>query len=391
MKSMIINKSNIVNIAIDMGKNELEGLLFDNEGTILKSVNFDSVIKRLLTKPVSIGNSNPNRFKVKYNGKYYEIGDEIEKGTYSNDNSKLTEHHKLCLLLAIGLLCEGDSNFVNLLVGLPSSHIANPLEKENFEKMLKEEEGKEMVIEINGVEKRFVISKITPDSEGLAIIPRLKLAINENNKYNIAVIDIGGHNFNLRRFNAVGFSLDDKGISEESVGINNLLTRLHDELISGLKDRNRSITRGDLKRFVKERKLDDDMSIPGYENNSNEFISDFVKNYIDIYIDNKLSAHGIKPSAKGMIYLFTGGGSNLLRPYIEEMYSDNLEYIKFSDTAKWDNCLSFVLNYLFKISTDSSKVFSNICNEFDKKLSNKDKDLDFSAIDNMKALMATTN
>ena len=378
---------NLVNIAVDMGKNEVEAILFSNNGEILKSVNFDSVIKRHLTRPVGIGNSNPNRFKVKFGGKYYEIGDEIEKGTYSNDNTKLTEHHKLCLLLSIGLLINESSNFVNLLVGLPSSHIANPLEKENFEKMLKNEEGKEIVIEINGVEKRFVISKIVPDSEGLAMIPRLKLTINENNKCNVSVIDIGGHNFNLRRFNAVGFALDEKGISEEEVGINNLLTKLHEELLSGLQDRNRSISREDLKRFVKSRKLDDDMVISGYENDSSEFVNDFVKNYIDIYILNKLSAHGVKPSAKGMIYLFTGGGSNLLKPYLEEMFEDNKVYIRLSETAKWDNCLSFILNYLFKTSPNKAQVFATICKEFETKLSNEDKSLDFSIIDNMKSLM----
>lgn len=383
----ISKKTNMVNIAVDMGKNELEALLFDNNGTILDSLNFDSVIKKLLTKPVSVGTSNPNKFKVKYKGRYYEIGDEIEKGNYSNDNSKITEHHKLCLLLAIGLLTEEDSNFVNLLVGLPSSHIANPLEKENFERMLREEEGKEIVIEVNGLEKRFVISKITPYSEGLAMVPRLKLTINENNKHNIAVIDIGGHNFNLRRFNAIGYSLDEKGISEEGVGINNLLTKLHEELLSGLEDRNRSINRTDLKRFVKQRKLDDDMVISGFENNTSEFINEFVKNYIDTYILNKLSAYGVKPGANGMIYLFTGGGSNLLKPYLIEMFMENEKCIRFSDTAKWDNCLSFMLNHLLMISQNPNEVFEKVCKEFDRQLNNNDKALDFSGVEDMKALM----
>ena len=383
----LAKKTNRVTIAVDMGKNEVEALLFDNNGTILQSVNFDSVIKRLLTKPVSVGTSNPNKFKVKYNGKYYEIGDEIEKGNYSNDNSKITEHHKLCLLLAIGLLTEDDSNFVDLLVGLPSSHIANPLEKENFEKMLREEEGKEVVIEINGQEKRFVISNITPYSEGLAMVPRLKLTINENNKHNVAVIDIGGHNFNLRRFNAIGYSLDEKGISEEGVGINNLLTKLQEELLSGLEDRNRSISRIDLKRFIKQRRLDEDMVISGFEDDTFEFVDEFVKTYIDTYILNKLSAYGVKPGANGMIYLFTGGGSNLLKPYLEEMFIENNKCIRFSESAKWDNCLSFMLNHLLMINPNPGEVFEKVCEEFDKKLNNNDKALDFSGVEDMRALM----
>ena len=72
----------------------------------------------------------------------------------------------------------------------------------------------------------------------------------------------------------------------------------------------------------------------------------------------------------------------------EEIYKDNAEYIRFSDTAKWDNCLSFILNYLFKISTDNSRIFATICREFDTKLNNDDKGLDYSLIDNMKVSMS---
>ena len=88
------------------------------------------------------------------------------------------------------------------------------------------------------------------------------------------------------------------------------------------------------------------------------------------------------------MYLFTGGGANLLRPYLEEMFEDNKEYIRFSETAKWDNCLSFILNYLFKISANREQIFNTLCNEFEKKLTNNDKSLDFSVMDNMKSLVA---
>jgi hypothetical protein len=382
--------SNLINISVDMGKNELEAISFNQRGEILGSVNFDSVIKKHLKKPVNIGSSNPNRFTVGYKGKYYEIGDEIETGTHSNDNTKLNEHHKLCLLLSIGLLVgNSDHSYINLVVGLPSSHISNPLEKDNFKKMLKDEEGKETFIEINGKIKRFTISKITEDSEGLAMIPRMKLFMNEGNKLDIAVIDIGGHNFNLRKFNCAGHVYGgERGISEEAVGVNNLLTKLNEELLSGLEDRNRNITKSDLKRYVKNRNLDDDMKINWYSGTNSEFVEEFVKNYIEENILNKLSAHGVKPNAKGMIYLFTGGGANLLRGYLEEMFENNKECIKFSNTAKWDNCLSFALNYLFN-NTNANKgmAFKTLCEEFDNKLSNEDKNVNFSMMNSMKMAM----
>lgn len=367
------------NIAVDMGKNEVEAIRFSTKGEIIKSVNFDSVVKKHLTKPAYCGNVNPNKYRVKYNDKYYEVGDELEDGTYSDENTKLNLHHKLCLFLAIGLLIDDDKPFVNLTVGLPASHLANPREKEKFEEMLKEDEEKTITIDINGKEKIFAIAKVIPESEGLAIMPRLKLGIKKN-KYDITAIDIGGHNFNARTFNPLGMAKSNVGISEEQVGINGLLSDFHDALFRGLEDKNRNISTNDLKRFIKERKLDDDMVVYGYEKDSSVFVDAFVKNYIETKIISRLSSHRIKVYAKGMIYLFTGGGSNLLRPYLEEMLEENKDYIVFSDTAKWDNCISLMLNYLFNTHKDKKKIFETICKEVDAKLSNEDKALNFSII-----------
>lgn len=370
-----------VNISADMGKNEFKAILFSDSGEILKSVNFDSVLKKHLTNPICYGNVNPNKYRVKYDGQYYEIGDELEDGDYSDENTKLNLHHKLCLLLAIGLLIDDDKPFVNLTVSLPAAHLANPREKENFENMLKEDESKTISIEINGVEKVFAINKIIPESEGLAIVPRLKLGL--KNKHDIAVIDIGGHNFNARLFNPLGMAKTNVGISYEQVGINSLLNDLHVSLISVLNDRNRNITTADLKRFVKERKLDDDMVVCEYEGKSNLYLDAFVKNYIESHILKKLSAHKIKVYAKGMVYLFTGGGSNLLRPYLEEMLIENKDYIFFSETSKWDNCLSLALNHLFSTNKDKKKVFDTLCSQAKEKLSNEDKTLTVSMMGNL--------
>ena len=364
----------IENIAVDMGKSEVKALRFTDSGEIIKSVNFDSVIQKHLTCPSHYGNVNPNKYIVKFDGRYYEVGDELEEGSYSDENTKLNLHHKLCLLLAVGLLIDDDKPFVNLTVSLPASHIANPREKENFEKMIKEDEEKAISIEINGKEKVFAISKITPDSEGLAMMPRLKAAMSKN-RYDIAVIDIGGHNFNARVFNHLGMAKTGKGMSQEQVGINHLLSKLHEALLEGLEDRNRSITTADLKRFVKERKLDEDMIVYGFEDNSQEFVDTFVKNYIESNIIRKLSAYKIKVNAKGMMYLFTGGGSNLLRPYLEEMLEDNMDYIIFSETSKWDNALSIMINYLFNRFADKKRIFDTVCKETNSKLNNEDKTL----------------
>lgn len=363
---------NILYVSIDSGKNEIKAFSFDIEGHIKKYINFDSILKKTLTPHIQSSNSNPNKFKIEYEGKRYELGDGIENGNYSNENSKVNFHHKLCLLVAIALLIEEDNQVVEVSAGLPSSHISNLAERKAFEEMLKDNEGKNISIIINGKLKTFSINSIKPDSEGLAILPRLKLML-MNNLEHIAVIDIGGHNFNLRLFDELGFSLDEKGISEEEVGINKLLSNLYTELISNMKNRDRKLNRNDIKRFIKNRDLDSDIELSNFDNSNQVFINEFVKNYIEEYITSKLSSHSIKINAKGMKYLFTGGGSELLKPYIKELYSENLDCIYFSETSKWDNCISFALNKLFKSNPNKAQTFNTFNSEISKKLPNNDK------------------
>lgn len=367
-------KNEILNLAIDLGKNEIEAFSFTSTGEILECVNFDSVIKKLITKPRQSSMTVPNRYNIQIDNKYYQIGDRVLNGSYCNDNTKVTEHHKLCLLLAIGLLTKTNSQFVNLLIGLPSGHISNQIEVDHLMDFLEVESNKEHHIIINGEEKRFIISELTIETEGLAMIPRLKMATS-GNIHDVAVIDIGGHNFNLRKFSSQGFSLDERGVSEEQVGINKLLTEFRNDLYSELdtSNRDRNITNEDLKRYIITKKLDSDMKLSCYDGNGESFIDEFTKNYIEDNIISRLSSHGVKPNAKGMVYLFTGGGSNLLRPYIEDMFEDNLGNIVFSETAKWDNCLSFAINYLFKKNSNKNQIFFNLLQSIDSKLSNEDK------------------
>lgn len=386
MSDLFDTNSKNLKVSIDLGKNEVKAFSFNERGNIKRVVNFDSILKKNLTSHILMPNSNPNKYKVEFEGKKYELGDGLEKGIYSNENSKVNFHHRLCLLVSVALLIEHDGQKVDILVGLPSSHISNSSERKSFEELLKGEEGKSISIIINNSVKNFTINSITPDSEGLAILPRLKMMLNDNN-LDIAVIDIGGHNFNLRLFDAYGYALDEKGISEEQVGINTLLNNLHLELISNLKNRDRKISRNDLKRFIKKQDLDDDMELSNYNDLNSQFINEFVQNYIQEYIVDKLSSYSVKINAKGMKYLFTGGGSSLLKPYIESMYSNNLDCIVFSDTSKWDNCISFVINRLFKINPNKAEVFATINNDALEKLSNNDKGRDNSDLKELKSIL----
>lgn len=372
MENILGSNLEPLNVVSDLGKGEVKAFSYTNTGEILQSLNFDSVKKKVLTSHVYSSNPTPNRFKIEFENQRFELGDNIAKGSHSNENSKVNLHHKLCLLTSVGLLVQGDNQLVNVSAGLPSGHISNLTERKLFEEIVQDYQGKAISIKINGKDKKFIINSIEPESEGLAILPRLKLMLS-NNTENVAVIDIGGHNFNLRLFDEAGFSLDDRGISEEEVGINTLLSNFRIALISSLKNKDRKINNNDLKRFIKNRDLDQDMELTNFNGSNSDFVNEFVKGYIEEYIECNLSSHSIKINAKGMKYLFTGGGANLLKPYIEEMFKDNLSSIYFSETAKWDNCISFALNNLFKKNPNKSQIFSTLNKEALNKLPNTDK------------------
>ena len=374
MENILNSTQNVLNVSADLGKNEVKAFSFDTNGHIKKYINFDSRKRNVISSHVYSSNANPNKFKIEYENQRYEIGDNLENGSYSNENSKVNNHHKLCLLVAVGLLVETDNQIVNIFAGLPSSHISNISERKAFEEMLKDHEGKNISITINGEYKTFIIKSVKSEPEGLATLPRLELMLN-NISENVAVIDIGGHNFNLRLFDELGYSLDDRGVSEESVGINTLINNFKTELISNLKNRDRKINNNDIKRFILNRDLDDDIELLSFEGSNSEFVTRFVKNYIEEYITNRLSSYSIKINDKGMRYLFTGGGSTLLKPYIEEMYPHNIECFYFSETSKWDNCISFAVNNLFKVNPNKAQVYTTIKEDTINKLPNQDKSI----------------
>ena len=69
------------------------------------------------------------------------------------------------------------------------------------------------------------------------------------------------------------------------------------------------------------------------------------------------------------------------------MYPDNLDFIKFSKTSKWDNCISFALNTLFQKNTNRVEIFNVLSNDAPNKLSKHDKDLNDNFSDFFKTIM----
>ena len=390
-------------ITVDMGKREIKAILFDRNGAIKKTANLNSSLTSV-GKNKTLGTfDSPNKFIVGIkvnNGKefLYEIGDEVIGGVFNSDNTKINHHHRICLISAISLLLEGhsieDVANVNLIVGLPASHISIKREIEGFKNTILKlkNDGDVFTTSVNGnlnnkllkeENIRFKLESVIAFQEGLAFIPRFKLSEdhpNSEKNSDTATIDIGGHNINATIFNSKGCIKAKK--SKEDVGINGLLNDLKDELFNYMEDSNRDVSELELKECIINKKLSEDIKFVGDENNKDRdaFIIDNVTRYINSKMIPALNTCGINPTTKGRTYLFTGGGSNLLKDYLINAFKDNKECLEFSPYAKWDNCLSYIFAYLNSLNASANKLvgdklFRVLEKEADTKLSNLDKDI----------------
>ena len=89
-------------------------------------------------------------------------------------------------------------------------------------------------------------------------------------------------------------------------------------------------------------KIFDIGAIEGFSD-STAFINNVVQNFIKKEIVSELASRGYNINVQGQHIIFTGGGSLLLQPYLENLLQGNKSNLIFSKSAKWDNCLSYTI------------------------------------------------
>lgn len=340
---------------IDAGKNKIKFMILLEDGTIETMGHFDSLSQSGFSNFNGITKSSPYQFMVKFEDELYLVGDGAYP-TYNQEKTKRNEHHRLCIYTIIGnFIEEGESVYV--VTGCPSSDYSKTEEPEMFGKYIKNN-GKEVSIIVDNIEKKFKIKEVSVQTEGMAIIPRNLLGSGE--KYN--VIDIGGQQLNYRLYDEKGNSYDSFSI--DNAGVNHLKSYLRTSFRKVASADIVDINSIDFLKCIDDGQINisDLGTLSGFKD-SREFIEKTVTRFIKEHIIIPLQESGVDLYAKGIKNIFSGGGSKKLEDYLINILQNNSNNLIFSKTCHWDNCFSFALKN-FKDTEITDDTPDDVVEEF---------------------------
>lgn len=334
MKVSDVNKDIDKIIVVDPGKNSVEVIAFDRDYTVLGKEYFPSKSKAKRNF-YDIDSSSDHQYRVEYEGQKYLVGEGI-LSDYNFETTKNNIHHQICVYTAIANFVEKDDEKIYLIVGYPSSDFANVDQRNEYVKMLSATG--QISFTLNEEVKNFSIVNVSVKPEGVAMKPRVE----KIGKRKVKSIDIGGENINYRFYDEKGNTLES--LSLDGAGVNHLESFLKTKLRKFINVDLIDVDYIDYLGGVKTCDLKEvqDSDLMGY-NNSHEFMEDAITDFIEQKVLGALKSKDINLRLRGDSILFTGGGSVLLKPYLEEALKNNIENLVFSDTAYWDNCISYAI------------------------------------------------
>ncbi len=334
-------------VIVDPGKNEVKIFLLDKEGTLKQVFSFPSKSEAVRNFN-GIDSSRPLQFKVEIEGEKFLIGEGVKK-SYNFDTTKNNNHHKLCIYTAIANVVESANENVYLVLGYPSSDYTNDVKRKEYENMVFGDKEGKVSININGQEKSFNILRIHTQPEGMALLPRLK-----NGVKGYHIVDIGGQNVNYRKYDKQGNTLFSYSL--DKAGINYLEQDLRVKLRQAISGDDVNVEEIDMVKAIEQGHIAMDIKSLNDYDDTKEFVEYTVCKFIEEHILDKLSGQGISLSQKGDPIIFTGGGSLRLEKYVKEMLNNNANNLLFSETAKWDNCISYAIKNATVTMTDKLKA-----------------------------------
>lgn len=328
-----INKDIDKIIVVDPGKNTVNALCFDPNFTLIGHVAFPSITKKKRSFR-DIDGSSELQFQYERDGVRYLVGEGV-LGGFDFQTSKNTTHHKICVETAISYFVGNEEEHVHLVVGYPSSDFTNPEQQKEYINLLNEKEP--VHLNLDGMDKSYTLVNLVVKPEGIAMKPR----VDQIAKERVKIIDIGGENINYRYYDEKGNTLENESV--DKLGVNHLESFIRTRLRKYIKINQFDVESVDYMNAVKSGRItglkNDD--IADFKD-SKEFINETVLDFVDMIIEG-LDAKGVSLYKRGAKILFTGGGSILLRPYLEETLENTKDHLVFSNTAYWDNCISYAI------------------------------------------------
>lgn len=345
-------------IVVDPGKHEVKGMVFTKTGTIKGVFSFPSKSKKVRSFN-NTESSSPNQFQLEINRKKYLIGEGVV-AEYDADINKTNAHHQRCVYTSVGSLVGNNNEAVNLVIGAPTNDFEIDESIADYKELMLGDNKGSVEILLNNTPKSF---KITADSlevfpEGMAVLPRAM----KKDPGRIHVIDIGGQNVNYRHYDEKGntleyFSLDYAGMNKLELYLKKEIRfaiPLHSVDINSI-DWNAAISSGRIAEIDALVKRKDDFHMIGFDDSA-EFMDETVQDFINDELITPLRQQSVNLRSAGHAFLFTGGGSLRLENYLKKVLSDNWDNMEVSQTAKWDNCISYAMRYLSKVEKDKKVV-----------------------------------
>lgn len=323
-------------VIVDPGKNAVKVLVFTPNYELEKYFSFPSKSKKKRNF-YDIDGGSEHQFKVELDNLKYMVGEGIADN-YNFETTKNNLHHKLCIYTAIANVVTKENEKIHLVVGYPSSDYVNTAQRQDYENLIRADKPVSMVL--NNETKTFKIVSIAVYPEGIALKPRIKHA---NKK--VRSIDIGGQNINFRDYDAKGNTLMSYSLDE--AGINHLEEYIKKELRRFVKADKVSIDAIDTIQAIKNCEIVEvsDVFLNNYKT-TKEFMENTIYDFIEKNIIGQLITKGANIYQRGNFLIFTGGGSLLIQRYLEDVLENNEGNMYFSNTAKWDNCISYAIKDL---------------------------------------------
>lgn len=302
MKHMYNNVQRIPIAAIDAGKFNFKFLDHRNKVDIFR------------TKMDEVKTVTPKMEYMKYNGKLYNLGNEASSSDSSPSKATLT--HKLNIYYA--LIRNGYSGVkVNLSLGTPMKYFQNPIANQEFIDYIRED-GK-VEVEFRGQKHTILINHILvlPESSGMLYNGLVNYQI-YSNKY-FGLIDIGGLDAQGCIYSLGAPQLDT--IMNSELGSNKLMSDIVDRLNSEINGARYSTAQ--IEALI-------ELHFNQGQETTNENDKEACK-VIEACMEEHLTKILNKCKEKHwnigyMDLVFTGGGSELMRGFIESkgyIVSDN--------------------------------------------------------------------
>lgn len=320
-------------VVVDPGKNEVKTMVFDKDFSLIDHFSFPSKTEKKRNF-YDIDSSGDNQYKIVYEGQNFLVGEGI-RGSYNFETTKNNLHHKICVYTAIAKSVEKLNERIHLIVGYPSSDFVNLEQRTAYINLLSSK--KPINFTLGEEDKVFEIVDVAVFPEGIAMRPRVL-----NSKRPVHIVDIGGQNVNYREYDVKGNTL--RSLSLDDAGVNHLENYTRTRLRNFVNADVVAIDALDIMEAIKTGEIANlnDSMINTYST-TKEFMEDVVATFIENSVLGQLLSKGINLYQRGHLIIFVGGGSLLLRPYLESTLVNNKGNLYFSSTARWDNCISYVM------------------------------------------------